>query len=55
MSRRSQGVNDLEKKLFMLSKDLDMGQIMREIQKKSDDETTRRDMRIIDSKIEKLF
>jgi hypothetical protein len=39
----------------MLSKDLDMGQIMREIRKKSDDETTRRDMRIIESKIEKLF
>ena len=37
VSRRSDGVNDLEKKIYMLSKDMDIGMIMREIKKKSDE------------------
>lgn len=39
----------------MLNKELDVSVIMKEIRKKSDDEATRREIRIIDSKIEKLF
>lgn len=55
ISKRSDGVNDLEKKIFMLSKELDISTIMKEIKKKADEDATRRDTRIIDGKVEKLF
>ena len=29
LSKRSDGVNDLEKKIFMLAKEMDMGMIMK--------------------------
>ena len=34
---------------------MDKGLIMREIRKKADEEATRRDTRIIDGKLDKLF
>lgn len=39
----------------MLSKEMDMGMIMKEIKRKADDEVTRRDNKILDAKLDKLF
>ena len=39
----------------MITKEMDMGIIMREIKKKLDEEAGKRDIRIVDAKIEKLF
>lgn len=39
----------------MLSKDIDIGALMKQIKRKSDEETTKKDFKIMDSKIEKLF
>lgn len=55
MSRKNDGLNDLEKKFFMLSKDLDIGTLTKELKRKSDEETTRKDFKVMDAKIEKLF
>jgi hypothetical protein len=39
----------------MLSKEIDMGAIMKELKKKCDEENTRRDVKILDGKIEQIF
>lgn len=39
----------------MITKEMDMGMIMKEIKRKLDEDVGKRDIRIIDSKIEKLF
>lgn len=35
----------------MLSKDIDIGALMKQIKRKSDEETTKKDFKIMDSKI----
>lgn len=54
-SRRADSFYDLEKKIYNLSKDLDLGFIMKQLKRKSDDETTKKEMKIIDTKVESLF
>ena len=55
MRKKHDTFTELEKKIYALSKEIDMGSIMRELKKKCDEENTRKDTRILDGKIEQLF
>lgn len=41
-SKRADGFHELEKKIYTLSKDLDVGAIMKELKKKCDEENTKK-------------
>ena len=55
MKRKHDTFIELEKKIYALSKEIDMGAITKELRKKCDEENTRKDTRILDGKIEQLF
>lgn len=55
LKKRNDTFTELEKKIYMLSKEMDMGAVMKELRKKCDEENTRKDTKILDGKIEQLF
>ena len=55
MKKKNDTFAELEKKIYALSKEIDVGAIMKELKKKCDEENTRKDTRILDGKIEQLF
>ena len=55
MKRKHDTFTELEKKIYALTKECDMGAINRELKKKCDEENTRKDTRILDGKIDQLF
>ena len=55
MKRKNDTFTELEKKIYALPKEIDMGAINKELRKKCDEENTRKDTRILDGKIEQLF
>jgi histidyl-tRNA synthetase len=55
MRKKHDTFTELEKKIYALSKEIDMSAITKELKKKCDEENTRKDNRILDSKIEQLF
>ena len=54
MKRKNDTFTELEKKIYALTKEIDMGAINKELRKKCDEENTRKDTRILDGKIEQL-
>ena len=55
LNKKSDSVHDLEKKIYLLTKDMDINVIMKEIKRKADEDSTFKDIRILDGKVEKLF
>lgn len=55
LKKRNDALPELEKKIYLLSKEMDMGAIMKELKKKCDEENTRKDTKILDGKIDQLF
>lgn len=51
LKKKNDTVSQLEKKIYLLSKDLDMGAITKELKKKCDEQNTRKDTKILDGKI----
>ena len=51
MKKRNDTFSEIQKKIYMLSKEIDVPAIMKEIKKKCDEQNTRRDNRILDGKI----
>lgn len=55
LKRKNDGLAEIEKKIYLLSKEVDMGAITKELKKKCDEENTRRDIKIMDGKVDQLF
>lgn len=51
LRKKNDTFNELEKKIYALSKEIDIGAIMKELKRKCDEENTRKDTRILDGKI----
>lgn len=55
LKKKNDAFIELEKKLYVISKEIDVGAINKELKKKADEENTRKDTKILDGKIEQLF
>ena len=54
-SKRADTFHELQKKIYNLSKELDVGAIMKELKKKCDQENTKKQLKIVDTKVQSLF
>ena len=51
MKKQSDGIHDLQKKFYLLTKEMDVTVIMKQIKRKADEDATNKDIRIVDGKI----